>query len=268
MGYAPYRGIKISGNHGSPVEDELTLESPLSISINGNAFSITMQTPGDEEDLVIGLLNGEGILKRNEGIPELKVIERFDGGSIKTLDVQISKDLVESRINSRNLLSVASCGICGQKEWKEALGKDQPLSVKTTISGIEIEKMFIEMERKQSTFLKSGGSHAAAIFDSKFKLMAIREDVGRHNAVDKSVGALIRKNQIDNAEFLLVSGRVSYEIIVKCFKARIPFLAAVSAPSSLAVDYAEELGITLLAFCRGESATAYSRVTRLLVMED
>jgi len=118
------------------------------------------------------------------------------------------------------------------------------------------------MNTFQFDFRESGGTHAAAVFTINGDLLSAMEDIGRHNAVDKAVGKLIANKQFKSAKIMTVSGRISYEIVIKCFKARIPFLAAVSAPSSLAVDYAKELGITLFAFCRDERATCYSNPQR------
>ena len=124
--------------------------------------------------------------------------------------------------------------------------------------------MFDAMKAAQHTFHKSGGSHAAAAFTNNGELLSIREDIGRHNAVDKVIGHLINNNSLKGAKCLTVSGRISYEIISKAFAAKIPILAAVSAPSTLAVDFAKELGITLLGFCRENKATCYSHPNRIL----
>jgi FdhD protein len=121
------------------------------------------------------------------------------------------------------------------------------------------------MNALQHSFHQSGGTHAAAAFTIEGELLSSMEDIGRHNAVDKVIGQLLLSKKLEEAACLTVSGRISYEIVVKCFKARIPFLAAVSAPSTLAVDYAEELGITLLAFCRQNRATCYSHTYRTKV---
>ena len=123
------------------------------------------------------------------------------------------------------------------------------------------------MNAAQHNFKQSGGTHAAAAFSIDGELLSTMEDIGRHNAVDKVVGDLILEDKIDAAKVLTVSGRISYEIVVKCFKAKIPFLAAVSAPSSLAVDYAKELGITLFAFCREDRVTCYSNLEYLISNE-
>jgi len=155
------------------------------------------------------------------------------------------------------LLSVSSCGICGKRELGD-------LSVKgTKLTNVDfsvelIESMLESMHSKQRSFSKSGGSHAAAAFDSLGRIISSKEDIGRHNAVDKVVGSLIRKSKLDKAIFISVSGRVSYEIITKAFRAKIPVLIAVSAPSSLAIDFAKELGVTVFAFCRNGKSTRYS----------
>jgi FdhD protein len=124
-------------------------------------------------------------------------------------------------------------------------------------------EMFELMNRGQHDFKQSGGTHAAAAFDSEGQLLVVREDIGRHNAVDKVIGWLLLEGRLKEAMAMTVSGRISYEITIKAFKAGIPFLAAVSAPSSLAVDYAKELGITLLGFCRQGRATCYSHPHRI-----
>src|SRR5690606_7098228 len=122
----------------------------------------------------------------------------------------------------------------------------------------KIQPLFEQMREKQTLFNQTGGCHGAAIFNGDSELLALREDIGRHNAVDKSIGAILQKGNLSNAAILLVSGRLSYEIVSKCFMAGIPQLAAVSAPSSLAVDFAKELGLELFAFCRDGRATRYA----------
>ena len=124
--------------------------------------------------------------------------------------------------------------------------------------------MFRQMNSNQDTFRQSGGSHASAAFTKEGEMLTIREDIGRHNAVDKVIGSLLYSGKLDLARCMTVSGRISYEIVSKCYAAGIPFLAAVSAPSSMAVDMAEKMGITLLAFCRESKLTAYSNTERLM----
>ena len=157
---------------------------------------------------------------------------------------------------------MSSCGICGKTELGDLAFIGKTIDDNDKIDIGLIHNMFSKMNAFQFDFRKSGGTHAAAAFTLKGDLLCAMEDIGRHNAVDKIVGKLINDKQLNDAKIITVSGRISYEIVIKCFKARIPFLAAVSAPSSLAVDYAKELGITLFAFCRDERATCYSNPQR------
>lgn len=248
-----YQAIKHCKGKIINVADSLVIETPLFININGEPFTITMQTPGDEIFLTLGLLYTEGIIK------QVTDAISFDEKSGKIdVNLQVSSDLFS---NKRSLLSVASCGICGKKELEELKGEQLKSSLQ--ISDGSIFSMFQEMQSKQHTFSKTGGSHAAAIFDQKNNLLSIKEDIGRHNAVDKTIGECLVNKNLGEGKVLLVSGRVSYEIITKCFKAGLPILAAVSAPSTLAVDFAKELGISLLGFCRDEKFTIYSHPERV-----
>jgi FdhD protein len=159
-------------------------------------------------------------------------------------------------------LSVASCGICGKQEL-DLPGQGASV-LEVSLNPDLVSEMFGQMNSKQMAFKKSGGSHAAAAFSEDGELLTIKEDVGRHNAADKVVGELILSKKLLQAKCITLSGRVSYEIIIKTFRAKIPILAAVSAPSTLAVDFAKELGITLLAFCREGRLTCYSHPERLV----
>jgi FdhD protein len=258
-----YHGLKIHGQKADQVNDELTLEQPLSVVINGSTFTLTMQTPGHEEQLVRGLLFSEGVYKdrKSSYVITEKIIS--DDGYISELHLSIPEDkLDQSQLNKRSLLSVASCGICGKTELDLPIGKIDTESVNLDLSLIDL--MFQAMAQKQSAFISSGGCHASSAFSVDFQMLSLMEDIGRHNAVDKVIGDLLMHQALDKARFLLVSGRVSYEIVVKCFTAGIPFLLAVSAPSTLAVDFAKELGITLLGFCRENRATVYSNAQRIL----
>ncbi|HRP61390.1 MAG TPA: formate dehydrogenase accessory sulfurtransferase FdhD, partial [Vicingus sp.] len=164
----------------------------------------------------------------------------------------------------RNIVSVSSCGICGKSEL------EKPTDTKLTnqqnlFTPQQLFNMFEKMNSAQDSFIQSGGSHACAVFDKEGKMLSIKEDVGRHNAVDKVIGNLINQNNLSNAKCLLVSGRISYEIVNKCFAAKIPILAAVSAPSSLAVDMAQEMGLTLIGFSRNNRFTVYAHPNRIVL---
>ncbi|MFZ4785753.1 MAG: formate dehydrogenase accessory sulfurtransferase FdhD [Flavobacteriales bacterium] len=258
MNTRKYEGVKTNASGTEKVNDALAIEHPLSISINGQPFTLTMHTPGHEDDLIRGLFFAEGVYKKREGLLNASVLETSDEGFLSKVDVSIPEEEMDtSQLNKRNLLSVASCGICGKTEL--SFITTEPLSGGMDQQQIEsFEEMFRLMGEKQQGFSLSGGLHAAAIFNKQQELMVIREDIGRHNAVDKCVGALLNQGSLHQGKYVLVSGRVSYEIITKCFTAGIPVLAAVSAPSSLAVDFAKELGIALYGFCREGRQTRYA----------
>lgn len=245
------------------VEESVAAEELLSISINGEAYTITMRSPGDENDLVRGILLTEDIYSQREEEPDIKELHRNELGFITEVDVLIPLDHLEKGIETkRNLMSVTSCGMCGKAETQLELGP--ALEVKHKLNADRIFEFFQSMAQHQNLFQLSGGSHASAAFGNDAKLLAVREDIGRHNAVDKVIGSLMRSKTIEDALCLLVSGRVSYEIVSKAYKAGIPFLAAVSAPSSMAIDMCEKVGITLMAFCRGKKFTVYSHPENLV----
>ncbi len=249
-----YDGIRITSAGEEQTRDGLIIEEALSILINGEPLTVTMQTPGNEFELTRGLLFTEGIFKRRNEDFSFEIIEKNKLGHITSVNVQLNEN-EKSAISKRSLLSVAACGICGKTELNFVEGR---LNTSVEFSPENIFAMFETMRRKQRAFDASGGCHAASVFSSVNQMLSIMEDVGRHNAVDKVIGDLLHKKQLHEAKYLLVSGRVSYEIIAKTFAAGIPLLAAVSAPSSLAVDFAKELGITLLGFCREGRVTQYA----------
>jgi len=264
MAINTYEGKKFDAGVSSKVMDVLTVEEALQININGEPFTITMRTPGDDLSLVRGLLHSEGVINDVTYTPDMILRKENEEGIITIVDLNIPEEKLGSGYtNSRSLLSVSSCGICGKTELDELSFMVKVLDHEQTVNIDSIHSMFLMMNSKQSVFEKSGGSHAAAAFDRTGVLLSSMEDIGRHNAVDKVVGELINDSTVREASVITVSGRISYEIIVKAFKAKIPVLCAVSAPSSLAVDYAKELGITLLAFCRDERATCYSNPERI-----
>jgi FdhD protein len=258
-----YEGNKFEINTSHKIVDALTIEEALQININDAPFTVSMRTPGEDASLVRGLLHSEGVINDLHFLPDVVLKKENDDGIVTVVNVTIPKDkLGEGYSNSRSLLSVSSCGICGKTELGDLafIGKhiddDQKIDI-----GL-INTMFDKMKTKQHDFKQSGGTHAAAAFSIVGDVLCTMEDIGRHNAVDKVVGKLILSEKLKEAKVITVSGRISYEIVIKCFKAQIPFLAAVSAPSSLAVDYAKELGITLFAFCRDQRATCYSNPQR------
>lgn len=255
-----YKGLKLSNNVSSETDDSLAVEQSLSIAINEKPFVVLMRTPGHDHELVRGFLFTEDIYKELSIHPIIKIrtCDRF--GFPLELNVLIDENKLSSGyLNSRSLLSLTSCGLCGKTEFIPTVTKDKENNKQLSISASLISSMFQQMIAKQHLFDLTGGTHAAAAFTKEGQLLSIMEDVGRHNAVDKVVGQLLLMNQLAEAYVLLLSGRASYEIVSKCFIAGIRILAVVSAPSSLAVDYAKELGITLIGFCRENRMTIYSQ---------
>ena len=257
-----YQGKKFSNKQVISVDDNLVVEQALQISINNKPFTITMRTPGNDEELIRGLLYSEDIYRASEDL--IITLSENEEKVITEAQMNISNDLLGTGYsNSRSFLSVASCGICGKTELDE-IDTSSTIEDTNKLNIKLLHEMFDLMKSNQTTFKLSGGSHAASAFTLEGKLICTMEDIGRHNAVDKVIGYLVNHNQLKEAKCLTVSGRISYEIISKAFAAKIPILAAVSAPSSLSVDFAKELGITLLAFCREDKATCYSHPQRLV----
>ncbi|NNM23703.1 MAG: formate dehydrogenase accessory sulfurtransferase FdhD [Flavobacteriaceae bacterium] len=268
MATRDYQGKKYDAEGSKKILDSLTVEEALQIDINGKPFTVSMRTPGEDASLVRGLLHSEGIINEIAFIPDVILKKENEKGIVTVVNLDIPKDkLGEGYSNSRSLLSVSSCGVCGKTELSDLAFIGKTIDDNEKIDDALIQSLFRKMNTHQYDFKQSGGTHAAAAFSLTGELLCSMEDIGRHNAVDKVVGKLIITKQLEQAKVLTVSGRISYEIVIKCFKARIPFLAAVSAPSSLAVDYAKELGITLFAFCRDDRATCYSHPERIKTRE-
>jgi len=256
-----YQAKKFTTQGSEIVDDNLTVEQALQININDRPFTITMRTPGNDDELITGLLYSEDIYRDNTN--PLQITYHTNSDNVTQAIMKVDADrLSKGYLNSRNILSVSSCGICGKKELDELVNTHVKID-DFIIAKTNLLSMFEQMKKGQTTFHQSGGSHAAAAFDKNGKLLAIMEDIGRHNAVDKVIGSLILNNTLKEAKCMVVSGRISYEIVTKTFAAKIGMLAAVSAPSTLAVDFAKELGITLLGFCRNEKATCYSHSQRI-----
>ena len=263
MATRDYEGKKFDGSVVNKTLDSLNIEEALQININDAPFVVSMRTPGDDICLIRGMLHSEGIIRNKNFVPDIVMKKENDDGIVTVVNVFIpEEELGKGYTNSRSLLSVSSCGICGRTELGDLSFMGSTIDDQQKMDMGMIGTLFEKMKTRQLDFKQSGGTHAAAAFTIKGELICAMEDIGRHNAVDKVIGALILKKKLKEARILTVSGRISYEIVIKCFMAEMPFLAAVSAPSSLAVDYAKELGITLFAFCRNDRATCYSNPQR------
>lgn len=257
-----YDGILIDQGIKSLVSDGIVVEAALQININSESYTVVMRTPGNDFELIRGLLFAEDIYKGKENLLFDIVEEKNNGFSI--ININIAKEILgKGYLNKRTLLSVSSCGICGKQNLEDIELKGQAIKDTQMFSSNFIEEMSIKMSSLQEVFKHTGGSHAAAIFNKDYQLLSIKEDIGRHNAVDKAIGQLVTENTLKNAYCMLVSGRVSYEIVSKAFIAKIGIIVAVSACSSLAIDYAKEFGICLIGFSRTNKMTIYANPTKI-----
>lgn len=242
----------------------LTREEALQIRINGRSYTVTMRTPGNDVILAAGLLLSEGIIKEIDDIFEMHEIPTVAGDSTSSVDVVLkNKVVINQSIFNRSIASSASCGVCGKADVSDLV---VPTMFKATHKKLRIDlipKMLDSMRKLQLTFDKTGGSHAAALLTTDGEVLGVHEDIGRHNAVDKVIGELLLSRTLHSADILLISGRVSYEIVAKCSQAKIAFLLAVSAPSSLAVEFCKKAGITLIGFCREHRATVYTHLQNI-----
>lgn len=251
-----YSSVKIHQTSFTKKDDILVVEAPLQININNEPYTVVMRTPNYDIELIRGLLFAEDIYKNNTDF-NYQIVKNEGFSTVINVDIP-TEILGKGYLNKRTLLSVSSCGICGKKELEDIELSGEALQNKQQISQAEIKEMYNKMKIQQVTFQLSGGSHACAIFNKNKQLITIKEDIGRHNAVDKCVGDLLINNILNQANYMLVSGRVSYEIVSKAFFAKIPIIVVVSACSSLAVDFAKEFGICLIGFSRDDKMTIYS----------
>lgn len=243
----------------------LAPEAALQIDVNGEAFVTTMRTPGDDEALALGLLYTEGVIRDSDVVVAFEATDDPVSGVVGRINAVVSEaDLAKPVTGRRSAISTASCGVCGTREWKDLTLDGAPLAPpETTLNVSTALSMMKSMRAGQSIFDETGGSHCAAGFDANGERIALFEDIGRHNAVDKVVGALLQEKRLASCRYLTTSGRASYEIVAKAYHAGIPFVLAVSAPSSMAVEMAERFGITLLGYCRDDRVSVYTHPGRV-----
>jgi FdhD protein len=254
--------------------DTLAIEEPLEIRLgfteNGKfqhkAVSITMRTPGDDFELAAGFLFTEGILTAKNQFLSIKHCGRF--GQLKnTVRVDLHGEVeINLKKIERNFYTTSSCGVCGKSSIEALETGARPIrqSDFPRVSAATIHRLPNKLRRAQKVFDRTGGLHAAALFDAIGNLVGLREDVGRHNAVDKLIGARVLSNEIPLADkILFLSGRASFELVQKAVMAQIPVMVAVGAPSSLAVEAAKKFGITLLGFVRRNRFNVYAGLERI-----
>ncbi|MEU4682607.1 formate dehydrogenase accessory sulfurtransferase FdhD [Streptomyces xinghaiensis] len=267
------RVVRIRDGAVSARPDTLVAEEPLEIRLGGKPLAITMRTPGDDFALAAGFLVSEGVLGRAEelaGIAYCAGATADGGNTYNVVDVRLAPGVpVPSITLERNVYTTSSCGLCGKASLdavrttaRWAIADEPPVRVAPGVLAGLPERL----RAAQRVFDRTGGLHAAGLFSPEGELLDLREDVGRHNAVDKLVGRALQDGRLPLSRcVLLVSGRASFELAQKAVMAGIPVLAAVSAPSSLAVDLAEEAGLTLVGFLRGASMNVYAGAERVEV---
>jgi len=273
-----YQTVKYKQNQTSTIDELVSIEEPLEMIIYykknndwiNNSISITMRTPKNDEDLIIGLLFSEGIIQKTSEIKKVELLGHKTGKFKLQNKIRVtlnnSKNLDVKHLR-RNFLTNSSCGICGKASMdsleiicKTKINKDNPKIKNSLIT--RIPKLLMQ---KQSEFSKTGGIHASALFDQNGKVLVIREDIGRHNALDKVIGHSFKNSIFDTKnQFIACSGRLSFELVQKTLMANIGLLMGVGAPTSLAIDLAKRFDITLIGFVKTDSFNIYCGENRIL----
>jgi len=267
--------VEVTAVRGACVErrqDILAGEEPMAIRAAGPGqvpvdVAVTMRTPGHEAELAVGFLHSEGLLTSRD---EVAGIELGDPSRISRPDdeitVRLTRPFDTSLVAQRHFAATASCGICGKASLDEVHVRSAPIPDGPVIDGSVLLPLPIRLREAQAVFEATGGLHAAGLFDADGRVIAVREDIGRHNALDKLIGSQLLAGQLPlHGRIILVSGRTGFELVQKAAVAGVPILVAVSAPSDLAVQAAEELGVTLVGFLRGDGYNVYTRPDRIAV---
>jgi FdhD protein len=263
------------GDRQQQQEDHLTVEEPFEIRIDQRSLAVIMRTPGHDHELALGFLLTEGIIQQpgdvltiedateSDGLPLANVVNIVLHHSQQQDTLQPSKDIPAFQ---RHFAVSASCGLCGKNSIADLMITSSPIEVDDLrISASIIYNLPAQLRAAQAVFTHTGGLHAAGLFTHTGELLLLREDVGRHNAIDKLIGnGLLHRTFPYPQHILMVSGRTSFEIIQKALLARIPCIAAISAPSSLAVELADQSGITLIGFLRDRSMNVYTHPERIV----
>ena len=273
-----YKTIKYKKNKHSALEDLISIEEPLEMIVRykknnewiDNSISITMRTPENDENLITGLLFCEGIIHKISDIEKIELLGENVGKFNLQNKIRVTlsnSENLDTKHLKRNFLTNSSCGVCGKTSMdsleiicKTKINKDVP-KIKNTL----ITQIPDFLRQSQSEFSKTGGIHASALFDKDGKALVIKEDVGRHNALDKVIGHSFKKSIFDTKnQFIACSGRLSFELVQKTLMANIGLLMGVGAPTSLAIDLAKRFDITLIGFVKSDSFNIYCGENRIL----
>jgi FdhD protein len=267
-GLAPVVVIRHDAHDSQSVDDHVAVEEPLEIRIGGETFAITMRTPGHDEELVLGLLLGEGIVRSVDEVGGISHCGK-PGERGTVIDVSSAPGTVidwepEGALR-RATLTTSACGVCGRRSIDDLLARVRPIEDDSRFAVDWVRGSTRELAPRMANFAVSGGVHAAALWEARGQGVIVREDVGRHNAVDKVVGRCALDAGLPaRGRALVVSGRASFELVQKAIVAQVPLLISVSAPSSLAVSAARAAKLTLVGFARGERFNVYAGHERLV----
>jgi FdhD protein len=263
--------LRVATNQRSPLRDVVAVEEPMEVRVNGAAFAVIMRTPGADRELAAGFLLAEDVI---HGSHELGTIEycsdvRDDEERQNTLNVSVIGDAVHrlaARLGERRqVMMTASCGLCGRRTIDSLRARVASVEGPWTVSASVVQALPRTLQDAQRVFATTGGLHAAGLFSLDGALQVTAEDVGRHNAVDKVIGRRLIEDALPlDRTMLVVSGRTSFELVQKALLAGIPLIAAVSAPSSLAIQLAHDSRITLCGFVRGETFNIYAHPERIV----
>ena len=274
-----YKVLKYRSNNTNEIDDLISIEEPLEITIKfknketwtENTISITMRTPGNDEDLVRGFLFNERIIEKIEYIDKIESIgENVGQYNLKNkiiATINNSENVDIDKIK-RNFLTNSSCGVCGKTSLDslEIIKKDKIVKSLPKIDHEIIMKSPTTLRENQSEFSKTGGIHASGLFSDKGDVVAIKEDVGRHNALDKLIGYVLEKKLLNPSnQFLTCSGRLNFELVQKALMSNIGVLIGVGAPTSLAIDLANKFDMTLVGFVKQDSFNIYSNKERIII---
>jgi len=274
-----YKVLKFSSEKFENIEDLVSIEEPLEISLKfkdknkwiTQNLSITMRTPGHDEDLVRGFLFNEQIIQ------DIKHINSIESYGEKVGQYNIQNKILVTLNNSDNVniskikrefLTNSSCGVCGKSSLDalEIIKKNKPSSTEPKISKETIVQSPNALRKSQSEFSKTGGIHASGLFSSEGKLITVREDVGRHNALDKLIGSILKENKLNpETQFITCSGRLNFELVQKVLMTNIGIMVGVGAPTSLAIDLANKFDITLIGFVKSDSFNIYTNNKKVIV---
>jgi FdhD protein len=253
---------KLRAGGRESTRDELAVEEPLEIRVDGEALAVTMRTPGEDEDLAVGFLAGEGLIGGPEDIVEVGPTRDF---AANTVDVRTRNGLRRDPKDERSFYLTSSCGVCGKGALEFVRQEAPPVSEAPAIERRIVLAAPDKAREEQHAFERTGGLHATGLFTQDGDLLVVREDVGRHNAMDKAIGRALLDGLVPlSGLILVVSGRVAFELVQKAAVAGCPVLVGVGAPTSLAIELAADRGMTLAGFARSGSVNVYSGAERVV----